>query len=246
MPFNRIFTEGVCRLLSQVTSDLVDEDTVRARRLEPLSALIFGSAALLARPGQSLAPLVSVSAFEMLTGHKWLYFPFSGTSIEADVSGSPRLSLATNLSDEVSVGASDINSFISPPSNQLSDPSLRLHLQTGLNVDFKALASSETSLVRSACLILITGIPFLAGLLQLAAWSNYKLHGSRLASIKRIRLAATMSALDCRLEQQNWTNRTDFDLEKCCLELDSELPLCISSKQTKKSAHLRSLQIQSL
>ncbi|WAR21398.1 MF13A-like protein [Mya arenaria] len=54
---NRVFTEGTCKLLNLVISDLVDEDFVLHHRHQPVSALMFGTAALLSKPGQTLAPL---------------------------------------------------------------------------------------------------------------------------------------------------------------------------------------------
>lgn len=55
----RVFTEGVCKLLNLVISDLVDEDYVRHRRSSAISALIFGTTALLSKPGQTIAPLIA-------------------------------------------------------------------------------------------------------------------------------------------------------------------------------------------
>ncbi|VDD79306.1 unnamed protein product [Mesocestoides corti] len=55
---NRVFSEGICKLLPQVISDLVDEDLVLSRRPQPVSALVFGATSLLSRPGQTAAPLV--------------------------------------------------------------------------------------------------------------------------------------------------------------------------------------------
>lgn len=65
---NRIFTEGICKLLSQVISDLVDEDLVLSHRSQPISALIFGATSLLGRPGQSFAPLVGYAILSFFTG----------------------------------------------------------------------------------------------------------------------------------------------------------------------------------
>ncbi|KAL7062991.1 hypothetical protein AAHC03_01490 [Spirometra sp. Aus1] len=65
---NRIFTEGVCKLLSQIISDLVDEDFVLNDRAQPLSALMFGATSLLGRPGQTFAPLIGYSMLSALTG----------------------------------------------------------------------------------------------------------------------------------------------------------------------------------
>eukprot|EP00047_Mylnosiga_fluctuans_P024398 m.160374 g.160374 ORF g.160374 m.160374 type:complete len:481 (+) comp9849_c1_seq3:242-1684(+) len=63
---NRIFTEGTCKLLGLVISDLVDEDYILRRRAHPLSALIFGAAALFAKPGQTIAPLLGTTALDRI------------------------------------------------------------------------------------------------------------------------------------------------------------------------------------
>ncbi|CAD5112739.1 DgyrCDS1958 [Dimorphilus gyrociliatus] len=66
---NRMFTEGTCKLLGLIISDLVDEDTVIQNRKQPVSALVYGTAALLAKPGQTLAPLIGLSLLGFLTGN---------------------------------------------------------------------------------------------------------------------------------------------------------------------------------
>ncbi|XP_041368158.1 transmembrane protein 180-like [Gigantopelta aegis] len=66
---NRVFTEGTCKLLNLVISDLVDEDCVMHRRKQAVSALMFGTAALLSKPGQTLAPLIGTWLLAMETGH---------------------------------------------------------------------------------------------------------------------------------------------------------------------------------
>lgn len=55
---NRVFTEGCCKLLNLVVSDLIDEDSVLHSRETSISALIFGTTNFFTKPGQSLAPLV--------------------------------------------------------------------------------------------------------------------------------------------------------------------------------------------
>jgi len=65
---NRVFTEGTCKLLNLVISDLVDEDFVRHRRKTTVSALVFGTSALLSKPGQSLAPLLGSCMLYLETG----------------------------------------------------------------------------------------------------------------------------------------------------------------------------------
>lgn len=68
-PSNRVFTEGTCKLLKLVISDLVDEDFVVNRRQQATSALLFGMVALLTKPGQTFAPLIGT----------WLLCVYTGT-----------------------------------------------------------------------------------------------------------------------------------------------------------------------
>jgi len=65
---NRVFTEGTCKLLNLVVSDLVDEDVVLHSRSQAISALMFGTVALLSKPGQTLAPLIGT----------WVLFTHTG------------------------------------------------------------------------------------------------------------------------------------------------------------------------
>ena len=65
---NRVFTEGTCKLLNLVITDLVDEDCVVNGREQAVSALLFGSAALLSKPGQTLAPLIGTWLLNIQTG----------------------------------------------------------------------------------------------------------------------------------------------------------------------------------
>lgn len=67
-PSNRVFTEGTCRLLKLVISDLVDEDFVVNRRQQAASALLFGMVALLTKPGQTFAPLIGTWLLCVYTG----------------------------------------------------------------------------------------------------------------------------------------------------------------------------------
>ncbi|XP_004365139.1 transmembrane protein [Capsaspora owczarzaki ATCC 30864] len=55
---NRIFSEGTCKLLGLVTSDLVDEDYIVHHRDQAVSALVFGTTNLVSKAGQSLAPVL--------------------------------------------------------------------------------------------------------------------------------------------------------------------------------------------
>ncbi|XP_072768802.1 transmembrane protein 180 isoform X1 [Nerophis lumbriciformis] len=66
---NRVFTEGTCKLLKLVISDLVDEDFVVNRRQQAASALLFGMVALLTKPGQTLAPLFGTWLLCAYTGY---------------------------------------------------------------------------------------------------------------------------------------------------------------------------------
>ena len=65
---NRVFTEGTCKLLTLVITDLVDEDVVLNDRRRGVSALIFGTAAFLSKPGQTLAPLIGTALIAAETG----------------------------------------------------------------------------------------------------------------------------------------------------------------------------------
>ncbi|XP_077406670.1 transmembrane protein 180 isoform X1 [Vanacampus margaritifer] len=66
---NRVFTEGTCKLLKLVISDLVDEDFVVNRRQQAASALLFGMVALFTKPGQTLAPLIGTWVLCAYTGY---------------------------------------------------------------------------------------------------------------------------------------------------------------------------------
>lgn len=54
--FNRVLTEGVCKLLSLPLADLCDED--RMLRGRNAAAALSGTISLFGKPGQSLAPLI--------------------------------------------------------------------------------------------------------------------------------------------------------------------------------------------
>ncbi|XP_034519076.1 transmembrane protein 180 isoform X3 [Ailuropoda melanoleuca] len=66
---NRVFTEGTCKLLTLVVSDLVDEDLVLNHRKQAASALLFGMVALVTKPGQTFAPLLGTWLLCFYTGH---------------------------------------------------------------------------------------------------------------------------------------------------------------------------------
>ncbi|XP_066549248.1 transmembrane protein 180 [Amia ocellicauda] len=66
---NRVFTEGTCKLLNLVITDLVDEDFVLHRRQQAASALLFGMVALVTKPGQTFAPLIGTWLLCVYTGY---------------------------------------------------------------------------------------------------------------------------------------------------------------------------------
>ncbi|XP_067930670.1 transmembrane protein 180-like isoform X2 [Watersipora subatra] len=67
---NRVCTEGTCRLLTLVIADLVDEDYVKNSRSAPISMLLFGTVNFLAKPSQTLAPIVGTSLLSILSGYE--------------------------------------------------------------------------------------------------------------------------------------------------------------------------------
>lgn len=74
---NRVFTEGTCKLLNLVVTDLVDEDLVLNRRKQAASALLFGMVALVTKPGQTFAPLIGT----------WLLSAYTGKDASGEGSG---------------------------------------------------------------------------------------------------------------------------------------------------------------
>ena len=54
--------------MNLVITDLVDEDYVINRRKTAISALIFGTTSFLAKPGQTLAPLIGTYLIASTTG----------------------------------------------------------------------------------------------------------------------------------------------------------------------------------
>ncbi|XP_008049344.1 transmembrane protein 180, partial [Carlito syrichta] len=72
---NRVFTEGTCKLLTLVVTDLVDEDLVLNRRPQAASALLFGMVALVTKPGQTFAPLLGTWLLCFYTGHDLFQHP---------------------------------------------------------------------------------------------------------------------------------------------------------------------------
>ncbi|KAK2192893.1 hypothetical protein NP493_21g09012 [Ridgeia piscesae] len=133
---NRVFTEGTCRLLSLVISDLVDEDFVIHHRRQAVSALMFGTSAFVSKPGQTLAPLIGTWLLASQTGH--------------DVFASG-------------------NSFGS------------------IKMKFDPQQSAQHEVYRQGVFRLLVCVPVVCAVLQLAAWSNFTLHGGRLQWVKAAR-----------------------------------------------------------
>ncbi|XP_021101200.1 transmembrane protein 180 isoform X2 [Heterocephalus glaber] len=77
---NRVFTEGTCKLLTLVVTDLVDEDLVLNHRKQAASALLFGMVALVTKPGQTFAPLLGTWLLCFYTGHDLFQQPL-GTPV---------------------------------------------------------------------------------------------------------------------------------------------------------------------
>uniref|UniRef100_A0A803Y2H9 Major facilitator superfamily domain containing 13A n=1 Tax=Meleagris gallopavo TaxID=9103 RepID=A0A803Y2H9_MELGA len=90
---NRVFTEGTCKLLNLVVTDLVDEDLVLNRRKQAASALLFGMVALVTKPGQTFAPLIGTWLLCVYTG----YDIFQRNPLSNVVSAQPKLESGTVL-----------------------------------------------------------------------------------------------------------------------------------------------------
>ncbi|NXO67299.1 MF13A protein, partial [Phainopepla nitens] len=90
---NRVFTEGTCKLLNLVVTDLVDEDLVLNRRKQAASALLFGMVALVTKPGQTFAPLIGTWLLCAYTG----YDIFQHNPLNNVVSAQPKLESAKAL-----------------------------------------------------------------------------------------------------------------------------------------------------
>ncbi|XP_077640800.1 transmembrane protein 180 isoform X3 [Lonchura striata] len=90
---NRVFTEGTCKLLNLVVTDLVDEDLVLNRRKQAASALLFGMVALVTKPGQTFAPLIGTWLLCAYTG----YDIFQRNPLNNVVSAQPKLESAVAL-----------------------------------------------------------------------------------------------------------------------------------------------------
>lgn len=133
---NRVFTEGTCKLLNLIISDLVDEDFVLHNRKQAISALIFGTSALLSKPGQTLAPLIGTWLLAEQTGHSLFY------------------------TDDL--WASSSNSRTS------------FH-------------DSTNSALRWGCFYVLVYVPIVCACVQICVWTRFKLHGSRLNWVKRMR-----------------------------------------------------------
>nr|XP_009939902.1 PREDICTED: transmembrane protein 180 isoform X2 [Opisthocomus hoazin] len=97
---NRVFTEGTCKLLNLVVTDLVDEDLVLNRRKQAASALLFGMVALVTKPGQTFAPLIGTWLLCAYTG----YDIFQRNPLSNVVSAQPKLESAAALEPTLQQG----------------------------------------------------------------------------------------------------------------------------------------------
>lgn len=82
---NRVFTEGTCKLINLVISDLVDEDCVLHNRCQAVSALMFGTAAFLSKPGQTFAPLLGTWLLFVNTGMCIILFNYHKVELKIKV-----------------------------------------------------------------------------------------------------------------------------------------------------------------
>lgn len=97
--FNRVASEGMCRLFPLVVSGLVDEDAARFKRDRSVSATIVGTAAFLSKFGQSLAPMLGHAVLSpLLVSDQGTSNDLSGSSavagsdVDMSLSGAPERS----------------------------------------------------------------------------------------------------------------------------------------------------------
>ena len=133
---NRVFTEGTCKLLNLIISDLVDEDFVLHNRKQAISALIFGTSALFSKPGQTFAPLIGTWLLAEQTGHSLFY------------------------SDDLWATSSNKRT---------------------------SFHDSTNNTLRWGCFYVLVYVPIVCACLQIFMWMRFKLHGSRLNWVKRMR-----------------------------------------------------------
>jgi len=207
LALNRIYTEGVCKLIDLSISDLADEDFVLNKRRHPIPALIYGAFALLSRVSQSLAPMFGFWVLERFGNST---FRSSSSSSSSSTSSS---SLASNIIDEtvakaVSLSARVVNSSVlyssssstteggsSPHSNELEE--WMMMFQTGGTDSSSGGSRSSSSssfsdsndeataaMVRAVAFRLLVWTPLLAALLQTWAWMQVTLKGKYLSDIK--------------------------------------------------------------
>ena len=84
---NHVLTESTCTLLALVISDLVDKDFVIHRCKQAVSTLMFGTAAVVSNPGQTLAPLIGAWPLSIQTVHNVFDSGNTGISLKKDLSG---------------------------------------------------------------------------------------------------------------------------------------------------------------
>ena len=167
VPFsNRVFTEGTCKLLNLVISDLVDEDYVLHGRCQPVSALLFGTAALLSKPGQTLAPVIGMWLISYSTGSNYMHL-INSCSLPEKYEVLEKLRfLGYDIFD------SQVNNLMWK-SEGIPDDVISSHLSQS---DF-----------RYGVFHVLVSVPIVCALLQLTAWAHFSLKGGRLDWVKQAR-----------------------------------------------------------
>jgi hypothetical protein len=115
---SRILTECVCRLLPLLTSSLVDEDRVLHARTRPgaggrsMAASLIGTTSLLAKPGESLAPMLGWQILHMFAATPDASTTISSSSATAataaTLSPSSELGLGGGVGDSSSSSAAAV------------------------------------------------------------------------------------------------------------------------------------------
>ncbi|ESO03349.1 hypothetical protein HELRODRAFT_112249 [Helobdella robusta] len=155
---NRIFTEGTCKLLNLVITDLVDEDVVINQRSNSVSALMFGVVAFLSKPGQTMAPVIGTVLLSTFTGR--------------DI-------FQTRTNEMRGVKNIDIISLNHQVDDNGNVPNIAHNSDT-------AYTNQENSYQDGVFNLLII-VPVMCAILQLFFWFNFTLHGKKLSQIKTLR-----------------------------------------------------------
>ncbi|XP_042644916.1 transmembrane protein 180 isoform X1 [Tyto alba] len=210
---NRVFTEGTCKLLNLVVTDLVDEDLVLNRRKQAASALLFGMVALVTKPGQTFAPLIGTWLLGAYTGKG-----APGEGVRAG-EGKPVCSVSSTTSCALggcgklfqllscfwflplqgqSLREGGQGSIPTVPSliNSSLTPGYDIFQRNPLSNVVSAQPKLESAAVleptlRQGCFYLLVFVPITCALLQLLSWSQFSLRGKRLQMVKAQRQSLT-------------------------------------------------------